>query len=151
MAVLVNYKDLEVYNLSHELVLDVYHLLKKFPSSEEKNLTSQIQRAVTCLPLNIAEGTGSMSYKGFLCYLYYAYRSSLELEAGLNLAKGLDYLSNKEYDSIMDSFDKFVRKLYRYLQHIESKCTKRVGSSDLPSSYRAKLYERRTFTGGEKV
>ncbi len=52
---MTNYKELEIYHLSQDLVLKIYDLCKVLPNSEDNNLISQLRRAVTCLPLNIAE------------------------------------------------------------------------------------------------
>jgi len=41
-----SFKDLEVWQLSHQLVLDVYKLIEEFPKQEEYRLTSQLVRAV---------------------------------------------------------------------------------------------------------
>lgn len=37
------------------LVIEIYHLTEKFPREELDDLTSQLQKAVTSLPSNIAE------------------------------------------------------------------------------------------------
>ena len=144
MVVLVNYKNLEIYHLAHNYVLDIYILLERFPAKEEKNLICQIRRAATSLPLNIAEGSAGRSYKIFLTYLYYAYCSSQELEAGLLLAKDLGFLDFKSYSSALEKLDRFIRKLYCYMKYVEGKCeTKRSGRKDVPPVYDYKLYERK--------
>jgi four helix bundle protein len=125
MGVLVNYKKLEIYHIAHDFVLQIYVLLKKFPEAEGKNLVSQIQRAATCLPLNIAEGSGCQSYKSYRTYLYFAYRSALEVEAGLVLGKDLGYLARADTRIIMETLDKFIRKLFRYIIYVENKCKDR--------------------------
>ena len=43
------------------LLEDVYHLTKKFPSSELHGLTNQIQRAAVSIPSNIAHKLGYIS------------------------------------------------------------------------------------------
>lgn len=47
--------DLEVYQLSLELLPEVYELTKKLPQSEY-DLTLQTKRAAKSVPPNIAEG-----------------------------------------------------------------------------------------------
>lgn len=119
--VFVDYKKLEVYQLAHDFVLSTYELVKFFPAFEANNLTSQLRRAATCLPLNIAEGSGARSYKIFLNYLIFCYRSCLETEAALILAKDLKYITQEQHDLHHDKLDKFIRKLYRYMQWLEGK------------------------------
>jgi len=50
-----NYKELEVWKRSVALTTELYKLTSRFPDSERYGLTSQIRRAVTSIPANIAE------------------------------------------------------------------------------------------------
>jgi len=118
----VNFRELQIYTLAHALVLDFYRELKKFPEYESNNLVSQIRRAVTCLPLNIAEGSGGGSPKLFLHYLTFCYRSCMEVEAAWRLAYDLDYVDTVAYEVRFSQLDTFIRKLYRYMQYIEGFC-----------------------------
>lgn len=47
-----------VWQNAHELVLKVYKITKDFPKEEIYGLTSQIRRASSSVPTNIAEGCG---------------------------------------------------------------------------------------------
>ncbi len=51
-----SYRDLTVWQKACDLVLLVYELTKKFPSSEQFGLISQMRRAAISIPSNIAEG-----------------------------------------------------------------------------------------------
>jgi four helix bundle protein len=117
-----NFKDLEIYHLAHQFVIDTYDLIKDFPEFEANNLASQFRRAATCLPLNIAEGSGANSNKIFLNFLVFCYRSCLETEACLRLAHDLKYISKKEFEEHFEKLDKFIRKLYKYMQYLEKQC-----------------------------
>lgn len=50
--------DLDVYNDSMRLVKLIYAVTNDFPREEVWGLTSQMKRAVTSIPINIAEGCG---------------------------------------------------------------------------------------------
>jgi len=119
--VFIDYKKLDIYYLAHDFVLSIYELVKLFPNYEDNNLISQLRRAATCLPLNIAEGSGARSNKIFLNYLIFCYRSCLECEAALKLAKDLNYVSVEQHKIYHERLDLFIRKLYRYMQYLESK------------------------------
>lgn len=118
---LINYHDLEIYHIAHEFVLETYKLVKSFPNSEDQNLTSQLCRAATSLPLNIAESTGRRSNKLFLNFLTFSYGSALEIEAALALTLDLGYITKEQHEKHHELLDKFIRKLYKYMQYIESK------------------------------
>jgi four helix bundle protein len=51
------------------------------------NLTAQLRKAVTSVPLNIAEGSGCSSDAEFARFVGYAYRSLKEVITGLELCQ----------------------------------------------------------------
>ncbi|WP_114791390.1 four helix bundle protein [Niabella yanshanensis] len=55
---MTNYKNLEVWKKSMELVREIYLLTKTYPKEELYALTSQTKRAAVSVPANIAEGSG---------------------------------------------------------------------------------------------
>ncbi len=137
----IDYKKLEIYELAHQFVLHIYKLCSSFPQDESNNITSQLRRATTSLPLNIAEGSGAGSFKVFLNYLTFCYRSSLEVESILRISKDLNYITELQHKETLENLDKFIRKLYRYMQYLEEK----IGEKDLKRSdyYRQQTYEMR--------
>ena len=91
-----SYKELDVWQKAVSLAIDIYKIAEKFPHSEKFGLTSQIQRAVTSVPANIAEGWGRGSTKEYIQFLHIARGSLLELETHIIIAQKLDYLSNDQ-------------------------------------------------------
>lgn len=119
--VFINYRNLEIYHAAHQFVLDTYEIVKSFQQYEENNLTSKLQRVTTCLPLNIAEGSRARSNKIFLNYLSFCYRSRLECQAALSLARDLKYVTLEQHTLHYQKLDSFIRRLYRYVQYLEGK------------------------------
>jgi len=56
-----NYKDLMVWEKAHKLILAVYEETSAFPKEERFGLTSQVRRASSSIPANLAEGCGRRS------------------------------------------------------------------------------------------
>lgn len=50
------YRDLKVWQLAHELVMEVYRMAKYFPDDEKYGLSSQLKRSAVSIPSNITEG-----------------------------------------------------------------------------------------------
>jgi four helix bundle protein len=51
-----SFEDLEVWQVAHHLVLEVYAITGGLPSDQKYGLASQMQRAAVSVPANIAEG-----------------------------------------------------------------------------------------------
>jgi len=115
------YKNMEIFQLSYDLAIDIHKLLDKFPEKEKDNIISQMQRAVTSIPLNIAEGSTKKSYKAFLQFLSYAYGSAKELDVLLSMSKDLGYITKKDYDLLFKKLDKLMAKLFGFMKNIESR------------------------------
>ncbi|WP_455392252.1 four helix bundle protein [[Eubacterium] cellulosolvens] len=84
------YMDLDVWKMSHKLVVNVYKLTKEFPKNELYGLVSQLRRAATSIPANIAEGNGKQNVKEYIRFLYAAKSSSNETRYFLLLSKDLE-------------------------------------------------------------
>ena len=49
------HKNLDIWKLSTEFVIDIYRAIEKFPKMEQFSLSDQMRRAVISIPSNIAE------------------------------------------------------------------------------------------------
>jgi len=56
-----NYKDLVVWEKAHKLTLAIYKETNAFPKEERFGLRSQVRRASSSIPSNLAEGCGRRS------------------------------------------------------------------------------------------
>lgn len=115
------FRDLFVYKLAHQFVLDIYPIIDSFPEQESNNLVSQMRRASTSLPLNVAEGASDRSDRVFVTYLCFAYRSVKELEACFELAFDLKYISEEVRLNFLHKLEFLAVKFYRLMCAIENK------------------------------
>ncbi len=88
---ITSYRDLIVWQRSMEVTVKVYELTALLPSDERFGLVSQMRRASTSMPSNIAEGwgRGTSSDQQFLSYLRISRGSLYELETQIELSKRL--------------------------------------------------------------
>jgi len=93
-----DYKDLQVWQESMNLVEGVYTLVKLLPKEETYALSDQLRRAVVSIPSNIAEGQNRNTDKEFIQFLYISLGSASEVETQLLIAQRLDYIQNIEYE-----------------------------------------------------
>lgn len=113
--------DLEVWQLAHKLVLDVYKVVEKFPKKEEYRLTSQLLRAVVSIPTNIAEGKGRNTLKDYIHFLIIARGSLEETKYLLYLSKDLGYIDEQEYCTLQEQFNLIGKKLNSLINSLKSK------------------------------
>ena len=113
------HKDLDVWKQSMTLAEDIYKLTKGFPNSELYGLTSQMKRAVTSVPSNIAEGAARKGDKEFIQFLYVSMGSLSELETQLLLSKRLNFTDNIE-DHIKQ-IEQIKQMLFGLIRYIKNK------------------------------
>ena len=90
-----DFKQLDVWQRSHELTLTVYRVTKSFPKEELFGLTSQMRRCSASIGANIAEGCGRKRGLDFARFLQLAMGSASELECHFLLARDLGYITTE--------------------------------------------------------
>ena len=113
-CILQDFKNLKVWKKSHEFTVKIYKVSKQFPNEELFGLTSQIRRACTSIPSNIAEGCGRNSDADFARFLQMAFGSSNELEYQIMLPYDLKYIKSKTYDEIIGELS-YIKKMLNKL------------------------------------
>jgi four helix bundle protein len=113
-------KDLKIWQKSIVLVEACYRVSANLPVDERFGLTSQIRRASTSVPANIAEGFGRWNSREFLRFLAIASGSLRELETHLVIACRLGYLSERANDPLFQSIDELAKMLFRMRESIGS-------------------------------
>jgi four helix bundle protein len=113
-----DFRDLKVWEKSHEFVLNAYGVTRDFPREELYGLTSQLRRAAVSVPTNIAEGCGRGTDSDFARFLQIAIGSACEAEYLLLLSRGLNYLSNESHDGLTNAISEVKRMLAAMLQAV---------------------------------
>ena len=120
-----NYRDLEVWNRSHELTLDLYRDTATFPSAEKFGSTSQIRRCSASIGANIAEGCGRKSNGEMQRFLEIASGSASELDYHILLARDLGFLPAARYEEVVSALEILRRKLTALINRVaETRTTK---------------------------
>lgn len=113
-----NYKELKVWQKSHQLTLSIYKASTAFPKEELYALTSQIRRSSSSIPANIAEGCGKNSGPDLANFLNIALGSANETEYHLLLAKDLGYLSLETYGELDNKINEVKAMLISLINKI---------------------------------
>jgi len=96
MGRIESHRDLIVWQKAMDLAVNVYKLCSSFPPDERFRLTSQITRAASSVPANIAEGHARATRKDYARFLAIAKGSLMEAETFLTLALRLEYLAGTQ-------------------------------------------------------
>ena len=105
-----DFKRTDVWKRSYKFSIDIYRITSSFPPEEKYGLTSQIRRASTSIPINIAEGAGRDTRKEFAHFILIAMGSASEVDCELLLAHDLGFISNKDFSILYSELNE-IRKM----------------------------------------
>jgi len=114
---ILSYRDLEVWQLSMELVEAVYDLTALFPPDERYGLTAQLRRAVIGVPSNISEGH-PQSTAVYRKYLRIAVGSQSECGTQLELARRLKLAPDEKLAAVIETNVRVRQMLYGLLRSL---------------------------------
>lgn len=120
MAIVRDFRELKVWEKGHQLTLMVYRVTRTFPNDELYGLVSQMRRAVSSIPANIAEGCGKGSDAELARYMQISMGSASELEYELLLARDLGYLPTDEYLRLHDATIEIKKMLGPFIKKLKS-------------------------------
>jgi four helix bundle protein len=113
-------EKLIVLEKAHTLTVKIYKLTASFPKTEQFRLVDQLCRSMSSVPANIAEGNSRQSKKEFIQFLYQAKGSLSETEYHLRLAKDLKYITENEYNNLIEQCDEVGRLISGLLNYLRS-------------------------------
>ncbi|NVO09969.1 MAG: four helix bundle protein [Bacteroidales bacterium] len=117
----MDYKELDVWKESKELVKLVYSLTNSLPVNEQFGLTNQIRRSAVSVPSNIAEGVGRNHSKDTIQFLYIARGSLYELETQLIISNELFKYSSIEYQKCWDILQNCKMLINGFINYYQKK------------------------------
>jgi four helix bundle protein len=113
-----DFRQLKVWEKSHQLALTIYRITASFPREETYGLASQIRRAASSIPSNIAEGCGRDGDPELARFCIIARGSASELEYALLLARDLMLLSSNDYETLSQQTVEIKRMLTVLVQKL---------------------------------
>ena len=110
------FRDLLVWRRGMDLARLMYRATAQMPKAEQFALTSQMRRAATSIPMNIAEGFGQHTRPEFVHGLRLATGSLLELMTAYELATTLGMIpESTEVLELLAEEDRLLASLIRKL------------------------------------
>lgn len=115
---ITNFRELDVWTLGKDIVLDIYRTTALFPKEEAYGLVSQMRRASVSIPSNVAEGFNRFHNKEYRQLLYVALGSCAELETQVEITTDLQYLERKDRDRLIEKLDHETRMLRNLIKKL---------------------------------
>ena len=130
-GIVYSFEKLKVWQEAKKLVVDVYHLLDRFPKFEKYALCDQIRRAIISVPSNIAGGSGRRSLKEQIHFLEIAYGSLMETYNQLLIAIDLTYIKEESVEAIKPSIDAVAKMINGLSNSYEEKLEAQASTKQL--------------------
>jgi four helix bundle protein len=115
-----DFQQLEFWQRSHKLTLQVYHLTKSFPKEEIYTLVSQMRRSASSVPTNIAEGCGRHSSTELKRFLVIAAGSTSELQYQFILCKDLGYITETIFKELSNEISQIRKMIFSYCERLKA-------------------------------
>lgn len=103
-----------------DLAVDIYLATKAFPREEMFSMTTQMRRAASSIPANIAEGFGRDQRKPFVQFLRVAQGSLKELETHTLLAMRVGLLDERNAGLLSVRYEKLGKMMRSFIRSLEA-------------------------------
>lgn len=113
-----NFRNYKVWQDAVNYATLIYETTSQLPWFEKKGLCDQLQRAVISISSNIAEGAGRPTDADFAHFLDMALGSTNEVETQLLISKNLKYISEEQYNSLIDKLSGIQKQLTGLIANI---------------------------------
>jgi four helix bundle protein len=113
-----NFRELRIWEDSVQFSVDIYKLLKGFPSEEKFGITRQISRCGVSIPSNIAEGCRGTN-KELAHFLSISLGSAFELETQLEIAYKIGYVDSSHYKKLLHKLNKIQKSINSFRSKIK--------------------------------
>jgi four helix bundle protein len=118
----MNYKDLEIWQLSREVVIELHKMSLELPKFEMFEEGNQIRRSSKSVKSNIVEGYGRRNYKNeYIRFITFALASNDETLDHLEILFETGSLTDKIfYDNLHSKIELLGKKINRFLQSVQN-------------------------------
>ena len=118
-----SFRDLEIYQESKRLAIEMHKLSLQFPKYELYEEGSQVRRSSKAVTVAIVEGFGRRRYKAdYIKHLIYSQAECDETITHLDFLFETESFSDKEkYNLIVNDYDLLSKRINKFIQWVEKK------------------------------
>ena len=118
---MTNYKTLDVWILSMEIINEIYELTKLYPNEEKYGLTNQTRRAAVSIACNIAEGMGRNYKKDSIQFIHISRGSAYEVETLLSISQMINIIDEQMYNRLNKKLERNIQMINGLINFLENK------------------------------
>lgn len=124
MPTIQKIEDLEIWQLSRELSVEIFKLTKTGNLSKDYSLKDQMNRSSGSIMDNIAEGYGRGSRLEFIQFLSIASGSADELKSQLYRCFDREYLGQPDFDKLLEKLNTLYKKINGFIKYLNTTLVK---------------------------
>lgn len=121
-----DFRSLILYKKSLELVKEIYEIVKQIPR-DDMAMRQQMQRAVTSVTANVAEGHTNLYNKKELTHISSAIGSAGEMRSWYDACLMVGYISQVQYERLDSKTEEIIKMLVGYARKLKQEI--RMGDS----------------------
>lgn len=116
-----SHKNLQVYQRSYTISLEIYKVSRNFPKEERFAITDQLRRSSSSICANIAEGYGRQlsSDNDFKRFLIIAKGSCLEAQVWIDFCHDLGFIEQDTKEKWQSEYEQLSKMLYSLIKNLE--------------------------------
>lgn len=118
MASINRFEEMEIWQESMSLAVDVYKLLKQDSFDKQFAISDQLRRSALSISSNIAEGFEHSNNKQFVRFLYYAKASAGEARSQFYLIRELELIDKKTYQLFEKRLITIAKKITGFIKYL---------------------------------
>jgi len=104
-------KDLDVYKITTEFVVDIYKITDTFPKSEQFGLVSQIRRSAISINSNLVEGAARINTGEYRHFVGIARGSAAELSFQIEISEKFGFINKDVANSLITTIERICKML----------------------------------------
>jgi len=120
-----DFTTLEVWKLSHSLMLETYEFIKLLPAYEKYGRYDQLKRSVSSIPANIAEGHGRYYFLENISFCRKARGSLYETKNHIIAARDLGQVDEDLSNRLIEKCDTIRKVLNGYIRYLNKQKIRR--------------------------
>lgn len=119
-AEMQDYHRLSVWAKAHAFAVNVHRLTENISTSGNAGLVSQLRRAATSIPANIAEGSSRPTDRDFAKFLHIAFASTTEVQYHLEFAAAVSIIPEHEFVNRQQELVEIRKMLSGLVRHLRA-------------------------------